>query len=108
MDLGLRRHMESLAAQIRETGSTIRLRGKLSEAERRQGTGGTQQALGRRGLNGDLPMNAHNSKHGVHQYVLQKLMGKPSPLQEKHMKEKLKRKSDRIKSLLGISRDSSP
>lgn len=55
MDQGVRRHLESLAAQIKETGSTIRLRGKLSEAERRQGTGGTQQALGRRGLNSDLP-----------------------------------------------------
>jgi len=67
MDEGVRRHMESLAAQIKETGSSIRLKERLSEAERRQIAGATHQALGRRGLNQDLAHSARSvSRGGVH------------------------------------------
>ena len=98
MDEGVRRHSESLAAQIKETGNFIRLRGKPSEAERRQATGATHQALTRRGLNSDLSARAE-TRGGVH-YVLEKVLGKPSPVRER---QGVDRKSERIKALLGAS-----
>ena len=108
MDEGLRKHLESMYAQIQESGSNLRIKGKKSESERRLEGGGTTQSNARLaqgkflwgGQNGDLSICENiamqemaNKKTQdvrkssvIHQYAMRKILGVSSTFDEQPMK----------------------